>query len=721
MIPQGTGGIVESKSIAAVKARNIVYIRSAHQTILNDLNLLVPSGSVYGLIGPSGCGKTSFLRVLVGYKKPTSGCIQVFGLEPGSPGLGIPGPNIGYMPQDVALNSDLTIIEMLVYFGHIHGLSNGEMIKRIKSLLALLELPSGDRLIGDLSGGQQRRVSFACTVLHRPKLLILDEPTVGVDPLLREKMWSYINYLTSTFGATVIITTHYIEETRRADVVGFMRKGRILEEDNPSRIITKYNTSSLEETFACLCREDKMRKQLSIPSVHNNNNVTESNSIESFNHSSSSPSSSTWSLSSMFTNSDYWRIQKAVMNRIFLRFYKMKPAFYGSGLILFFIITIYGLFYGRTPRGLRLGLINDEKPANQSLLFLQAINPAHLNIRPYQSLDLAIESTKKGIIHGFIHIGANFSSTIRSKLVPFDDNNSYYYANGSIINRLSQQLNSSLITFHGDHTNIVLVITIFRYLLSAYREFTLKAAHQLALNPKLTDLPIQLGDIIYGPPDLVNPANDADRIEQLMNKNDDIFGVYQFILPVFTVYLVFVHSVNFSLFSLMREKLDNMFERNYAAGITTNQLLIGHFVVYFVTTGVHVVTLFLFLLYILKVPCQGSIVLACFILLLQVASGITSTFICALFSSGIGNMFIFTTGFMLACMFVGGVLWPYEALPYYMRSFRYFTPFSTSPEAFIGVMVKGLSFTHPTVYLNLVAPFIYFIITSLISFSAFSY
>lgn len=143
--------------------------------------------SRYGLLGASGCGKTTLLSCIVGRRSLNSGEISVFGDEPGSPGCGIPGPRVGYMPQELALCGDFTIKETLQYFGHFFNLSPTFVKSQIKTLSTLLNLPDKNRYVKTLSGGQQRRVSFTVALFHEPDLLILDEPTVGVDPLLRQR------------------------------------------------------------------------------------------------------------------------------------------------------------------------------------------------------------------------------------------------------------------------------------------------------------------------------------------------------------------------------------------------------------------------------------------------------------------------------------------------------------------------------------------------------
>uniref|UniRef100_A0A1I8GLS2 ABC transporter domain-containing protein n=1 Tax=Macrostomum lignano TaxID=282301 RepID=A0A1I8GLS2_9PLAT len=173
----------------------------ARGSVIRDLTLQVQKGHIYGLLGPSGCGKTTLLKCIVGRLRPDSGLIRVMGQRPGKLGHKVPGSLIGYMPQDLALYQEFTISETLFYFGRIFGMDSAEIKARVDFLVNLLKLPCKDKLIYRLSielheihvaqqlhfsGGQQRRVSFACALLHEPPLLILDEPTVGVDPLLRQ-------------------------------------------------------------------------------------------------------------------------------------------------------------------------------------------------------------------------------------------------------------------------------------------------------------------------------------------------------------------------------------------------------------------------------------------------------------------------------------------------------------------------------------------------------
>ena len=222
--------------------------------ILTGLSMSVRKGSIYALLGPSGCGKTTLLSCILGRKSLQSGDIRVDGGVPGDRSIGLPGCLVGYMPQDICLYMEFTIQETFQYFGRLQRLSADYLEKRQRELLELLELPESSRRVSALSGGQKRRLSFAVALLHNPKILILDEPTVGVDPVVRARIWSHLQSLTHT-GVTIIITTHYIEEARDANMVGIMRNGRLLAQESPGLLMERHQAQTLEKVFLRLCIE----------------------------------------------------------------------------------------------------------------------------------------------------------------------------------------------------------------------------------------------------------------------------------------------------------------------------------------------------------------------------------------------------------------------------------------------------------------------------------
>uniref|UniRef100_A0A8D8XHD1 ABC transporter G family member 20 n=1 Tax=Cacopsylla melanoneura TaxID=428564 RepID=A0A8D8XHD1_9HEMI len=240
---------MEVKSAGNVKAA--VLMRGAYKkygkgpNILKNFSMTIPKNKIYGLLGSSGCGKTTLLKCLVGALDLDYGDIDLIVTS---------RKQIGFMPQETALFEEFTIAETFQFYAKLYRISGEQFRAKMKEMQAVLDLPPDHRTCSTLSGGQVRRVSIAVTLLHTPSLVILDEPTSGLDPMLAHQFWQYLQRM-SVAGQTIIITTHYIEEARQADIVGLMRKGSLLAEDPPEKLMTQYNVDSLEDVFLRLCHK----------------------------------------------------------------------------------------------------------------------------------------------------------------------------------------------------------------------------------------------------------------------------------------------------------------------------------------------------------------------------------------------------------------------------------------------------------------------------------
>ncbi|MDD5167243.1 MAG: ABC transporter ATP-binding protein [Syntrophales bacterium] len=213
---------------------------------VNDLNLKVRKGEIYGLLGPNGSGKTTTIKMICGLLRPSSGTIRLF--DKTMPDRSV-SHQVAYMPQDTSLYLQLSVLQNLHFFGELYGLPGSEIGERAKKLLSFVDLEKWqDRLVANLSGGMKHRISLACALIHDPEVLFLDEPTVGVDPQLRVSFWEYFNEL-KLHGATILITTHYMDEARRCDRVGFIREGNLIAEGAPRTLMSDTGTSSLEDAF----------------------------------------------------------------------------------------------------------------------------------------------------------------------------------------------------------------------------------------------------------------------------------------------------------------------------------------------------------------------------------------------------------------------------------------------------------------------------------------
>ena len=222
---------------------------------LDGLSFHVEEGELYGLLGPNGAGKTTAIRILAGLQRATSGEARVLGHAPTDAAV---RPLVGYMPQETALYADLTVRENLDLFGRLYGLPRPRRAERIDELLRFVDLHKwGDAVVTTLSGGMKHRASLAAALLPKPRLLVLDEPTVGVDPELRAHFWGQFDEMRRE-GTTILLTTHYMDEARRCGRVGLLRRGRLIAEGPPESIVRDAGALDLEDAFLKLAgRLDK--------------------------------------------------------------------------------------------------------------------------------------------------------------------------------------------------------------------------------------------------------------------------------------------------------------------------------------------------------------------------------------------------------------------------------------------------------------------------------
>ena len=230
----------------AVTVTDLVVDRG-HRRVLSDLSCAVPAGRVTGLLGPSGSGKTTLLRALVGVQRIRSGEVTVLGEPAGSPGL---RSRVGYVTQAPSVYPDLTVRENARHFAALYG--RGARAAD-DALTAVGLADAAGQLVADLSGGQRGRVSLACALVGEPQLLVLDEPTVGLDPVLRVELWDRFHALAAA-GTTLVVSSHVMDEAGRCDRLLLLREGRLLADSTPARLRADSGTDDLEDAFLRLVR-----------------------------------------------------------------------------------------------------------------------------------------------------------------------------------------------------------------------------------------------------------------------------------------------------------------------------------------------------------------------------------------------------------------------------------------------------------------------------------
>jgi len=241
-----------------MKDNNVIQVEELTKkfgdfTAVNAISFEVKQGEIFGFLGANGAGKTTAMKMLIGISKPTSGNATVAGFDVHKQTESIK-KNIGYMSQKFALYDDLTVVENITFFGGIYGLSKDAIKDKTKALLDELKLQNvANNLVGSLPLGWKQKLAFSVAMLHNPKIVFLDEPTGGVDPITRRQFWEMI-YKSADQGTTVFVTTHYMDEAEYCDRISIMVNGNIEALDSPERLKKQYKTESINDVFLKLAR-----------------------------------------------------------------------------------------------------------------------------------------------------------------------------------------------------------------------------------------------------------------------------------------------------------------------------------------------------------------------------------------------------------------------------------------------------------------------------------
>ncbi|WP_108987405.1 ABC transporter ATP-binding protein [Streptomyces coelicoflavus] len=243
----------------AVHAEDLTVVRGT-RTVLHGLGFTVPRGRITGLLGPSGCGKSTLMRAIVGTQDKVAGTLDVLGRPAGHPAL---RTRIGYVTQAPSVFDDLTVRQNLDYFAeilHPGRTASAHRREEVTRVITDVDLAThAGSLAGNLSGGQRSRVSLAVALLGAPELLVLDEPTVGLDPVLRRDLWALFHSLATDRGATLLVSSHVMDEAERCHRLLLMREGEVLADDTPDALRARTGSETVEEAFLHLVDAAKAR------------------------------------------------------------------------------------------------------------------------------------------------------------------------------------------------------------------------------------------------------------------------------------------------------------------------------------------------------------------------------------------------------------------------------------------------------------------------------
>ncbi|TRY76558.1 hypothetical protein TCAL_02660 [Tigriopus californicus] len=715
---------IESSIVKVVNAKKS-YGKGIHKkVVLDNLCLTVPKGSIYGLLGASGCGKTTLLSCIVGRKNLDHGRLSVFGGVPGDRRTGIPGKRVGYMPQELALYIEFTIKEMLEYFGRIYGMDRHKIREKIDFLVQFLDLPHCDRVIRTLSGGQQRRVSFAVSLLHDPELLILDEPTVGVDPMLRQSIWNHLIRLAKDEGKTIIITTHYIEEARQASMVGLMRNGHLLAEAPPSTLLEQFNLPSLEDVFLKLCVKHEMVDAHDIPAKSTAGSMSLSGTLRklplvsdltltntakrqkrggSLVYPGSTAMAEDYSIQAI----SYMKApEETEFQKIKRRLSMKKKPNSGSSdqvspgccqmtvpspqlLFLFLLPAVQVIFFcvaiGQDPTELKFAVVNHEVSnmtsnctvttgcdfTTISCRLLESIfnNSSTLIMVPFETDELAREAVAKGEVWGMAVFPETFTKYFLKRL-------------WSSLDVDNETLIQSSIQVNLDMSNQQVAFQLQKALHEGYQSFFRQLLTDCEFPPEMGDLPLVFKDPVYGD---LHP------------------NFTEFMAPGIIILIIFFLALSLTGDIFVTERRDGLLDRSWIAGVLPSEILISHvFTQFLVLAGQTAITLvFIFLVFHIK--CEGPVGWIVGLTLLQGTAGMCYGLFLSTIFNDVAATIQFSIGSFYPCLLLSGILWPLEGMPWYLRTVAWYLPCTAACQAMRDVMSRGWGITHPSVYLGYVS------------------
>ncbi|XP_011307480.1 ABC transporter G family member 20 [Fopius arisanus] len=672
--------------------------------IFDGLNMTVRRGTIYGLLGASGCGKTTLLSCIVGIRKLDRGEVWVLGGHPGSKTSSIPGPQVGYMPQEISLVHEFTGIGALYYFGRINGLEDDAIESRYAFLSDLLQLPPRNRLIKHMSGGQQRRVSFACALIHEPELLILDEPTVGLDPLLRENIWNFLVNLARSSGTTIIITTHYIEEAKEADKIGLLRCGRLLAEASPTKLLANCNCNSLEEAFLLLSQKQNDAQ------VYRQSNIVDTELQEM-------RTNETLDQNRNFSPKEYHRVSKissqisnprrrnrkfqALMIKNCLQFLR-----HPGGILFAFIfpliqVNVFFNAIGQDPKDLLMAVVNDEAGdcaggkylgtvvydeeedmcdyVDLSCRFISGFQEAIGRSRFYKDHQDARDAVKFGQAVGLVHFDRNFSKSLQARRdrLELESNTS-----GRI--EVSLDMGDRQIGLHMEKTLFSKFFEIYEMIVSECR-----------IPKRFVDIPLKFEDPVFG----------------AMNQKFS-----DFMAPTFLLTVTFFLSTAVSSSVIISDRHEGIWNRSLVQGVTTPEILTAHLITQLIIIIIQVsVTMVIsFMQYNLK--CSGSVVTVIAMILLMGICGMCYGFLVSVLCTSHTMANYITTGSFYPVILLCGCVWPVEGMPTFLRWLSLALPTTVPGISLRNILDKGYRFDDVQVYQGFLVIFGWTILLVLLCF-----
>ncbi|OXA44305.1 ABC transporter G family member 23 [Folsomia candida] len=612
--------------------------------VLNNLNITVDRGTIYALLGPSGCGKTTLLSCLVGGQKLDYGKIEIFGREIKRYRDGIPGSIIGFMPQEIALYDSFTITETFLYYGRLHCIPKKRILCKLGKLKDLLQLPMLDKYVAETSGGESRRISLGVALLHDPQLLILDEATVSLDPILRERVWEYLSNLVALEGKTVLLTTHFAEETRDCAKIGYLRDGKLLVEDSPQNLLDSYNATSVDNVVIQLC---KLNSTDAIKII----NQTKNQSQRPFE------------IAHPGIDTQLDICNPKTLNTYCMQVFSIIILSTTIGNTLLFLHVL-----GNDPIGLKLGLVMNNNPSclshgefivkqgrNFACEFIRILEHEGVNVVKMTTELDALDSVTSGQSSGYVVIPSNFT---------FHSNNRFVWN----IHSDNESIEGSTISVKLDNSGAAYMNLYFltQSLCNAVVKLFGEIAAGYDVDQRLVTPPLAF-HAIYG--NMNDPWN-------------------KFLAPMGILLTWSFLSTYMGLFHI-RDRREGTLSRTLATGVDFNQILLSYYLADIPAIIVHCGTIVLLIWWDRGDEVKGSWTEIWLILiLLRTTVSSLSYFLAGFVLNELEGIFV-SLLFLWAGIYASDTFWPVESVAWWYRPFCYCLPATFPIRMMRSVMTRG--------------------------------
>lgn len=567
--------------------------------ILTDVSLHVPEGIVYALLGSNGCGKSTFLNILLGRLRPNKGVVRLFGRVSNSPGMKSRAHHlIGYMPQEVALYPNLTVHDTFAYFARVNHIFDCGIIRQhvvnFRKTLGLRASEINDKTVNQLSGGQRRYLSLCVTLLPRPKILFLDEPTVGIDSMIRQKIWDHINLLCNVERTTVLLTTHYIDEARQAHLIGFLRQGRMLAEAPPIKLLNCFKCNRLEDVFYHLCTltesNDHGGELFTYAPSYNDDHqklvISGDLAIKT---------ATTTTFDSERKCSRYWldldHLQSLLARECIL-VRKSLSLFFLFLFVPFASLFLFNLTYGRTPSHLPVAVFNVDQGLNidrfDALVgrisngtslgqqYIELFDNDLVRLYHYDSEEAAFNAVKAGDAVMAVAIRETFTQTFIERYLRF---NQMEISEGSTL------LSESSIHTYNDNSRLLGVRFLNHSMLLTMQTLFQRFGNMAGFNPQVLSVPITIEPSAYGS---LEP-----NFQSLF-----VVGMILFVLICM--------NVLFGAFKMLAMVENGRLERDLNQGVKPVEILLVSQFVQLTSTLVQVSIIFFCCLFVFGIQIEGN-------------------------------------------------------------------------------------------------------------------